>query len=104
MGSFCPGFPGDTPPNPPPNPACPMCLIPPHSRPHPQAVSWLHRQWAEGNNAVLADEQGLGKSASVLTFLQSLRADFSCPGPVLLVAPAASLTFWEGACCRGLGG
>jgi SNF2 family DNA or RNA helicase len=46
---------------------------------------------------VLADEQGLGKSASVLAFLQSLRADFACPGPVLLVAPAASLPFWEGA-------
>ena len=53
---------------------------------------------------MLADEQGLGKSASVLTFLQSLRADFSCPGPVLLVAPAASLTFWEGACAEGLWG
>ena len=46
---------------------------------------------------MLADEQGLGKSASVLAFLQSLRADFACPGPVLLVAPAASLPFWEGA-------
>ena len=62
-----------------------------------QAINWLREQWSEGNNAVLADEQGLGKSASVLAFLQSLRADFACPGPVLLVAPAASLPFWEGA-------
>lgn len=69
-----------------------------------QAVNWLRRQWSEGNNAVLADEQGLGKSASVLAFLQSLRADFSCPGPVLLVAPAASLPFWEGMWVCGGGG
>lgn len=77
---------------------------PPPAAPSRQAINWLRRQWSEGNNAVLADEQGLGKSASVLTFLQSLRADFSCPGPVLLVAPAASLTFWEGACAVGLWG
>lgn len=63
----------------------------------PQAINWLRRQWSEGNNAVLADEQGMGKSASVLAFLRSLRVDFACPGPVLLVAPAASLPFWEGA-------
>lgn len=70
---------------------------PPAARRARQAVNWLRRQWSEGNNAVLADEQGLGKSASVLAFLQGLRADFACPGPVLLVAPAASLPFWEGA-------
>ena len=78
------------------HPTLPLPTSSPFSTSHPQAVNWLRRQWSEGNNAVLADEQGLGKSASVLTFLQSLRADFSCPGPVLLVAPAASLTFWEG--------
>ncbi len=72
--------------------------------PRLQAINWLRRQWSEGNNAVLADEQGLGKSASVLAFLQSLRVDFACPGPVLLVAPAASLPFWEGARLPGRGG
>ncbi len=45
---------------------------------------------------------GLGKSATVLAFLQSLRADFGCPGPILVVAPADSLPFWEGAAAMGL--
>ncbi len=52
--------------------------------PHPQMVNWLRQQWSEGNNPLLADDSGLGKTASVLTFLRSLRQDFGCPGPVLV--------------------
>lgn len=73
-------------------------------RPHQcEAINWLRKEWSEGNNAVLADEGGLGKSATVLAFLQSLRGDFGCPGPVLIVAPAAALAFWAGECARWLG-
>ena len=77
-------------------PLCPVPLLPPP--PPLQAVNWLRRQWSEGNNAALADERGLGKSAAALAFLRGLRVDFAGPGPVLLVASAASLPFWEGEC------
>ena len=38
-----------------------------------EAANWLRRLWAEGRPALLADGGGLGKTASVITFLQSLR-------------------------------
>ena len=63
---------------------------------HLQAVNWLRRQCVGGLSAVLADEPGMGKTASVVTFVQSLRRDFRALGPVLVVVPPASLSFWEG--------
>ena len=39
-----------------------------------EAANWLRRLWAEGRPALLADGGGLGKTASVVTFLQSLRS------------------------------
>jgi hypothetical protein len=82
----------------PPTYECHIASVPPSTPlpPPAQAVNWLRRQWSEGNNAALADEAGLGRSACVLAFLHSLRADFGCAGPALLVVPAASLPFWEG--------
>ncbi len=38
-----------------------------------QAVRWMREQWVQGLNAVLADEKGLGRTATVITFLQCLR-------------------------------
>ena len=39
--------------------------------PHQLAgVSWLRRQWVEGTHAVLADDSGMGKTATVVAFLQ----------------------------------
>ena len=38
-----------------------------------QAVGWMREQWVQGLNAVLADEKGLGRTATVITFLQCLR-------------------------------
>jgi hypothetical protein len=67
------------------------------------ALNWLRRQWSEGNAAVFADEGGLGKNATVLAFLRTLRLDYGCAGPVLIVAPASGLTTWEGECARWLG-
>ncbi len=37
-----------------------------------QALNWLRRQWAKGAGSVLADAQGLGKTAVAIAFLQSL--------------------------------
>ena len=51
-----------------------------------EAANWLRRLWAEGRPALLADGPGLGKTASVVTFLQSLRS------AVLLVPVDARLT------------
>lgn len=38
-----------------------------------QAVSWLRKKWAQGRDVLLADEKGLGRTATVITLLQSLR-------------------------------
>lgn len=38
-----------------------------------QAITWLRQQWVRGVNAVLADDKGLGRTATVITFLQCLR-------------------------------
>ena len=42
-----------------------------------QAINWLRQQWVRGMNAVLADDKGLGRTATVITFLQCLRY-FAC--------------------------
>jgi len=68
----------------------------PTDPPPTQAVNWLRRQCVEGLSALLADEPGLGTTASVVAFVQSLRRDFRSLGPVLVVVPPASLAFWKG--------
>ncbi|KAL0025228.1 hypothetical protein WJX77_008845 [Trebouxia sp. C0004] len=60
-----------------------------------QAVGWMREQWVQGLNAVLADEKGLGRTATVITFLQCLRNEFHCPGPVLIAMQASELKKWE---------
>ena len=58
---------------------CSMCLLLSpgfRHRPfsfHMQAINWLRQRWVQGMNAVLADDQGLGRTATVITFLQCLR-------------------------------
>lgn len=54
-----------------------------------QSVNWMRRQWAQNLPALLADEIGLGKTASAIAFLQCLRsaslswASFPAPVSVL---------------------
>lgn len=50
----------------------------------------------DGLAAVLADEAGLGKTATAVAFIQALRHEFKCCGPILVVVPPADLAFWEG--------
>lgn len=38
-----------------------------------EAVNWLRRQWAADTPVLLADDVGLGKTATVIAFLQFLR-------------------------------
>ena len=61
-----------------------------------QGINWLRESCLEGLSAILADEQGLGKSASVVTFILSLRHEFNSLGPMLVIMPPARLAFWEG--------
>ncbi len=35
-------------------------------------VNWLRRQWVQGSHAMLADDSGMGKTATVITFLSTL--------------------------------
>ncbi len=37
-----------------------------------KTVDWLRRMWAGGKHSIFADELGLGKTATVVTFLQCL--------------------------------
>lgn len=62
-----------------------------------QATAWLRSMWLQCQAAVLADDQGLGKTASAAAYIGSLLAEFKCTAPVLVVAPLATISFWEGA-------
>ncbi len=68
-----------------------------------EGVNWLRKHWAVREHCMLADDQGLGKTATVLTFLRSLGVDFGCPKPMLIIAPSSSLVFWEGEFGQWLG-
>ena len=68
-----------------------------------EGVNWLRKHWAVRKHCMLADDQGLGKTATVLTYLRSLCVDFGCPKPMLIIAPSSSLVFWEGECGQWLG-
>ena len=68
-----------------------------------EGVNWLRKHWAMREHCMLADDQGLGKTATVLTFLRSLCVDFGCPKPMLIIAPSSSLVFWEGEFGQWLG-
>lgn len=52
---------------------------------------WLHKR-----TAVLADEQGMGKTASAVAYISSLLHEFEVTAPVLVVVPSNMLSFWEG--------
>lgn len=68
------------------------------------ALNWMRTAWANQTNVLLADDTGQGKTATVLSFLQSLRVEFVQRGPVLVVVPAHTLEFWEGEISFWLGG
>lgn len=63
-----------------------------------QAAAWLRASWLQRRPAVLADDQGLGKTASAVAYIASLLQELKATAPVLVVAPLATLSFWEGVC------
>jgi SNF2 family DNA or RNA helicase len=63
------------------------------------ALQWLRSMWVAKRPAVLADEQGLGKTASCIAYIASLLAEFKATAPVLVVVPLSMLGFWEGMAC-----
>jgi SNF2 family DNA or RNA helicase len=65
-----------------------------------QACAWLRNMWLQRHAAVLADDQGLGKTASAAAYIGSLLQEFKSTAPVLIVAPLATLSFWEGKLTR----
>lgn len=60
------------------------------------ALQWLRSMWVAKRPAVLADEQGLGKTASCIAYLSALLHEFHATSPVLVVVPLSMLGFWEG--------
>lgn len=65
-----------------------------------QACAWLRSMWLQRQAAVLADDQGLGKTASAVAYIANLLQEFKSTAPVLIVAPLATLSFWEGGSTR----
>lgn len=61
-----------------------------------QAAAWLRAMWLQRRAAVLADDQGLGKTASAAAYIASLLQELKVTAPVLVVAPLATVSFWEG--------
>ena len=68
-----------------------------------EGMNWLRRHWAMREHCIFADDQGLGKTATVLTFVRSLRVELLDPTPILIIAPSSSLGFWEGESIQWLG-
>lgn len=61
-----------------------------------QALNWLRRHTVDGVAAVLADDPGLGKTATAVAFTQALRHEFRSSSPALIIVPPTALSFWEG--------
>jgi hypothetical protein len=60
-----------------------------------EAVNWLRRQWAADAPVLMADDSGLGKTATIIAFLQFLRCAFwlwLCPS--LAAEPFAHEGTW----------
>eukprot|EP00884_Botryococcus_braunii_P016742 jgi/Botrbrau1/3751/Bobra.0363s0028.1 len=61
-----------------------------------EGLNWLRRMWVKGEGAILADAPGLGKTGTVVSFIQCLRHEFHLALPVLIIVPSTMLAFWEG--------
>lgn len=61
-----------------------------------QALNWLRQKTVDGLSCILADDPGLGKTATAVAYAQTLRYEFKCCGPILVVVPPTALPFWEG--------
>eukprot|EP00798_Chlamydomonas_sp_ICE-L_P025170 gene25170-10800_t len=59
------------------------------------ALQWMQGMWAKEHHCVLADDAGLGKTASVVTFLHNLITQGRVCRPILVIAPQARLRDWE---------
>ena len=78
-------------------------------KPHQHiALEWLQRRWAAGwRGALLADDMGLGKSLSALSFMIWLRSSMIAKlveaRPMLIVAPVSLLENWQAEHARHVG-
>ena len=51
----------------------PACISGGRLFPHQlSGVNWLRKQWVAGSHAVLADDSGMGKTATAVAYLQSI--------------------------------
>lgn len=62
-----------------------------------QAINWLRQRWVQGVKAVLADDQGLGRTATVITFLQCLRCCLCTPACTAAFPPNSHLLYHDAA-------
>ncbi|GMH39777.1 hypothetical protein BSKO_07675 [Bryopsis sp. KO-2023] len=60
------------------------------------SLNWFRSRWLARKGGILLGEDGLGKTACVISFMQSLREEFMCAGPILVVVPNGQLERWEG--------
>jgi len=58
-------------------------------------VNFLLQAWHRGHSAILADQEGLGKTVQTIVFLKYLFHNFSFKGPMLVCVSASCLAAWQ---------
>ncbi|KAF9075415.1 SNF2 family N-terminal domain-containing protein [Rhodocollybia butyracea] len=58
-------------------------------------VNWLAYLWGKGENGILADERGLGKTVQSIAFISFLFHEMHQYGPFLVIVPLSTITAWQ---------
>lgn len=60
-----------------------------------EGLNWLYSWWHNGNNAILADEKGLGKTIQTVAFFQYLMNIELITRPFLIITDHSNIPRWE---------
>jgi len=58
-------------------------------------LNFLLNNWHRGQSAILADQEGLGKTVQAIAFLKYLFHNFNFKGPMLVCVPTCTLVTWQ---------
>jgi SNF2 family DNA or RNA helicase len=57
--------------------------------------NWLLQAFVQNRNVILADEKGLGKTVTLLVFLNHLKSQYKIDGPFLVITSQEKLEHWR---------
>ncbi|KAI3652349.1 hypothetical protein MP228_002674 [Amoeboaphelidium protococcarum] len=60
-----------------------------------EGVNWLLYCWHHGQSCIVADQMGLGKTPTSVSFLDRLYNTYGVKGPFLVVAPLSTIPHWQ---------